>query len=76
LELERQRQNKEAQVSVNTLDTQSVKLAPLISEDKGIDGNKKVNGRKRHLITDTLGLIVAVMVHATNHHDGLRVVAF
>lgn len=68
--LERQKQNKEAQSSVNTIDTQSVKIAPMISEDKGIDGNKKVNGRKRHLITDTLGLIVAVMVHAANHHDG------
>jgi putative transposase len=68
--LERENQQKEAQPSVNTIDTQSVKIAPMISEDKGIDGNKKVNGRKRHLITDTLGLIVAVMVHAANHHDG------
>jgi putative transposase len=70
VELERQRQQKEAQPTANTIDSQSVKIAPMISEDKGIDGNKKVNGRKRHLITDTLGLIIAVMVHAANEHDG------
>ena len=31
--------------------------APFIHEQTGIDGNKKVNGRKRHIITDTLGLV-------------------
>ena len=40
-----------------SIDSQSVKAGPFVSEEKGIDGNKKVNGRKRHIITDTLGLI-------------------
>jgi putative transposase len=34
-----------------------------------IDGGKKINGRKRHIITDTLGLLLAVVVHAANVHD-------
>ena len=51
------------------IDTQTVKIAPFISEHKGVDGNKKINGRKRHLIVDTCGLIIAVIVHAGNISD-------
>jgi transposase len=36
---------------------------------KGFDGNKKVNGRKRHIVVDTLGLVLVVVVHAANQHD-------
>jgi putative transposase len=70
VKLERERQNRTAQPSANTIDSQSVKIAPFIPDDKGIDGNKKINGRKRHIITDTLGLIIGVMVTAANLHDG------
>lgn len=69
-ELERLRQEKEASPSVNLIDSQSIKIAPFIPDDKGIDGGKKINGRKRHVITDTLGLVFAVMVTAANVHDG------
>ncbi len=37
--------------------------------ERGYDGGKKVNGRKRHIIVDTLGLVVAVIVHAANLAD-------
>ena len=47
-------------------------MAAFISEDKGIDGNKLVNGRKRHIIVDTLGLIWGVIVHAADIHDGIK----
>ena len=67
---ERKRQGKEDSPSMLLIDTQSVKAGPFISQDKGIDGNKKVNGRKRHVITDTLGLIWGVVVHAANEADG------
>ncbi|WP_336719240.1 transposase, partial [Chryseobacterium mucoviscidosis] len=40
------------------------------SKDKGIDGNKKINGRKRHIITDTLGLVWGVVVSPANYTDG------
>ena len=36
---------------------------------KGIDGNKKVKGRKEHVVVDTLGLPMAVAVHEANLHD-------
>ena len=52
------------------IDSQSIKVAPFIKEDKGVDGNKKINGRKRHLLVDTLGLVCAVIVHAADLHDG------
>jgi len=67
---ERKRRGKAETPSLLNIDTQSVKAAPFVSKDKGIDGNKKVNGRKRHIITDTLGLIWGVVVHAANEADG------
>ena len=36
---------------------------------KGFDGTKKVQGRKRHIVVDTLGLVLVVVVHAANQHD-------
>jgi transposase len=46
----------------------------MISQDVGVDGNKKVKGRKRHTMTDGLGLLLAVVVTAANVADsqGLR----
>jgi putative transposase len=35
-----------------------------VGGERGYDGNKKVNGRKRHIIVDTLGLLLAVLVTA------------
>ncbi|WP_187261751.1 IS5 family transposase [Pontibacter beigongshangensis] len=75
---ERDRLGKEASPSLLSIDTQSVKVAPFVGEETGVDGNKKVNGRKRHVITDTLGLIWGVVVHSANKADGAlaeRVVA-
>ena len=53
----RQQKSKEPTPSVLSIDSQSVKKAPFVHEQTGIDGNKKVNGRKRHILTDTLGLV-------------------
>lgn len=36
---------------------------------RGYDGGKKVNGRKRHIVVDTLGLLITVVVHAANIPD-------
>ena len=70
LQLERLRQGKSIHPTANLIDSQTVKIAPFIPDDKGVDGGKKINGRKRHIITDTLGLIIGVMVTAANIHDG------
>ena len=53
------------------VDSQSVKTQ-YASEQRGIDGNKKVKGHKRHLIVDILGNLLAVNVHAANLTDTCR----
>jgi len=67
--LDRLREEREATPSLLLADSQSIKLAPLIYEDRGIDGNKKVNGRKRQILTDTGGRIWITHVHAANISD-------
>jgi putative transposase len=65
----RQSAGKEPTPSMVIIDSQSVKTAGLGGEH-GIDGNKKVNGRKRHILVDTLGLVVAVLVTSAAVLDG------
>ncbi len=50
------------------IDSQSVKTQ-YASEERGIDGGKRVKGRKRHIVVDTLGHLRHVEVHAANRHD-------
>ena len=68
-ELERLEEGREATPSLGLVDSQSIKLAPMIGEDRGLDGNKKVNGRKRHILVDVRGRIYQVYLHAANFHD-------
>lgn len=52
------------------VDAQSVKGADTVGTDtRGYDAGKKVNGRKRHIVTDTLGLLVVVLVTAASVQD-------
>lgn len=67
---DRKQEKREPYPSVFCIDSQSVKLAPMIYEQRGIDGNKKVNGRKRQLLVDTGGRLWAARVHAANDADG------
>jgi putative transposase len=53
---------------VACIDSQSVKTAAG-GEEVGTDGGKKVRGRKRHLVVDTMGLLLAVVVTAAHVHD-------
>ncbi len=66
---ERKRQTREESPSLLAVDSQSVKTVNFISLDTGIDGAKKLNGRKRHLAVDTLGLPWATMVTAASVSD-------
>jgi putative transposase len=68
--LERERQGREAHPSACAVDAQSVKKGSFVSIETGIDGGKLVNGRKRHLAVDTLGLPHALHVSAANKSDG------
>src|SRR5262245_55587512 len=53
---------------VACIDSQSVKTA-YGGQEVGTDGGKKVSGRKRHIVVDTLGLLLAVVVTAANVDD-------
>lgn len=69
--LERQRQGRPRQPSRLAVDSQSVRKGLWVSHDTGVDGNKRVNGRKRHFAVDSLGLLVGVYVSAANIQDGV-----
>ena len=66
--LERIQKDKEPTPSLGLVDSQSVTLNPMIS-NRGIDGNKKINGRKRHIFVDVLGRIYKTHIHPANQHD-------
>lgn len=67
---ERIRNNRECKASRVAIDSQSVKKVSFISLETGIDGGKKVNGRKRHIAVDSLGLPIAISVTSAQVHDG------
>ena len=50
------------------MDAQSVASGPQRGE-RGVDGNKKVKGIKRHVLTCSFGFVLAVLVSAANLHD-------
>lgn len=56
--------------SYGLIDSCSRKTA-FAAQNRGFDGGKKVKGRKCHIVTDILGHLLYVMVHAANIHDGI-----
>jgi hypothetical protein len=69
-QLDRQQADREPLPSAASIDTQSIKLAPMIGEWRGLDAHKKVNGRKRTFVVDTQGRLWVADVDAANRADG------
>jgi len=60
---------KNEEPTAGIIDSQSVKSTLVSSEDKGFDAGKKVKGIKRHIIVDTMGLILAVVIQSASVQD-------
>ena len=68
-ELTRLNAERSATPSVALIDSQSVKTTRIGGPQRGFDGGKNVKGRKRHIITDTCGLLLSAVSHRANTHD-------
>src|ERR1700690_867375 len=65
----RKQGGKNEEPSVAIIDAQSVKNTLISCESKGFDAGKKIKGIKRHIIVDTLGLILAVVIQSASVQD-------
>jgi putative transposase len=69
VKLVREAEGRPVQPSIGIIDSQSVKTREG-GEARGVDKYKQISGRKRHIVVDTLGMILIVMVHSAGIPDG------
>jgi transposase len=66
----REELGRDVEPSAGVIDSQSVKADAVVGADsRGYDGGKQINGRKRHVVVDTLGLLLGVMVTSADIGD-------
>ena len=66
----RKEEGRNENPSAGIIDTQTVKGTQESGKESGFDGGKLIKGRKRHIIVDTMGYVLIVLVHAANLYDG------
>lgn len=67
--LVRKKAGRNESPSLGIIDSRSLKTSRQNAQERGYDGGKKIKGRKQHVIVDTLGLLMAVVVHSATIHD-------
>jgi putative transposase len=65
----RAKEGKNTSPSAGIMDSQSAKTTDVGGSERRFDGNKKVNDRKRHILVDTMGLLLVGIVQAANIAD-------
>ncbi|WP_165396562.1 IS5 family transposase [Streptomyces sp. F001] len=66
----REKLGRNTEPTAGVIDSQSVKADAVVGADsRGFDGGKQINGRKRHVVVDTVGLLLGVMVTAADTGD-------
>lgn len=65
----RVREGRAAEPSAGVIDSQSARTTGVGGPERGYDGAKRLNGRKRHILVDTAGLVLLACVHAADVQD-------